>query len=1011
MWLCREDFHAGCVNFANWPCRMGKTHGGRGAGMRFADGFPGVKQKPKLLFAALLLCGWPTAWSATTNSFKNFETAPVHPVAISPDGKVLAVCNGPDGRVELFDLGSELPRARGSVPVGIDPVSVRFRDQNELWVVNHISDSVTVVDVSRRAVTRLLVTRDGPADVVFAGNPERAFVSCPPENVVQVIDPASLEVVRTIAIEAERPRALAVSPDGSKVYAAIFESGNSSTILAPRFTTLAQFPLAGPADFENGPHRGMNPAPNMGTNFVPALSTNLPVSNPPPRVSLIVKKNADGRWMDDNGGDWTSYVSGTNAPFTGRVPGWDVVDRDIAVIDTGTLQVSYVERLMNICMGLAVNPVSGEIALVGSDGLNEVRFEPALQGIFTRMLLGLVRPDLSARVVDLNPHLDYTRRNIPVALRRDSLGDPRGAAWNADGTRLYVTGMGSDNLAVFDAQGKRLGRVDLPGGPTGIAVDEARGKIYVLNRFASSLSVVDAVTLGVDETLPMYDPTPTQIKEGRPHFYGTIETSGLGQAACASCHLDGRMDRLAWDLGSQIAPMKNITSTNRNFGSIPPASTNHFHPMKGPMVTQTLQDIIGHEPFHWRGDRDGLEEFNPTFKELQGADEELTDAEMQEFEDFLATIHFPPNRRRNFDNSLPTNLPLPGHVALGRGVVAKGMPLPNGDALAGMNFFRGLSCAPCHALPSGLGPDFVFRNNVWRSIPSGPNGERHVALTALERSDNLPFKVPHLRNLSEKVGLNFSGTSLSGFGFFHDGRVDTLTRFIQDGFDLESDKQTADLIAFLLSFSGSDLPVIPQSNNTDLAPGGFSRDVPAAVGRQLLLGANSTELDLFVARANSSTGRVQLVVKGIRDGMMRGWVFQSGVFRPDDPGPSIDRLALLALASTDNKFLFTLVPAGTGIRLGIDRDEDGVLDFAEAGLQGLGVAGISGAVMDGEWLKLTARGDPDRRPGIEYKSALNEAEWRTIQAGEGSFLNGTWTLRVPIDRGEKEGYFRLEVRP
>jgi len=26
-----------------------------------------------------------------------------------------------------------------------------------------------------------------------------------------------------------------------------------------------------------------------------------------------------------------------------------------------------------------------------------------------------------------------------------------------------------------------------------------------------------------------------------------------------------------------------------------------FHPMKGPMVTQTFQDIIGHEPFHWRG--------------------------------------------------------------------------------------------------------------------------------------------------------------------------------------------------------------------------------------------------------------------------------------------------------------------------------------------------------------------------------------------------------------------------
>src|SRR5204863_5388479 len=100
---------------------------------------------------------------------------------------------------------------------------------------------------------------------------------------------------------------------------------------------------------------------------------------------------------------------------------------------------------------------------------------------------------------------------------------------------------------------------------------------------------------------------------------------------------------------------------------INPAVTNNYHPIKGPMVTQTLQDIVGHEPFHWRGDRNGLEEFNPTFTELQGADEELSDADMQEFEDFLATIAFPPNRFRNFDNTLPRSVPLTGQVSLGRG--------------------------------------------------------------------------------------------------------------------------------------------------------------------------------------------------------------------------------------------------------------------------------------------------------------------------------------------------------
>jgi DNA-binding beta-propeller fold protein YncE len=924
----------------------------------------------------------------------------------------LAVCNLPDGRVELFDLVGAVPQLRASIPVGIDPVTVRFRNDNELWVVNHISDSINIIDIARAAVQEVLVTRDGPADVVFAGNPRRAFVSCPPENILQIFDLETLIATRTVSIQAERPKSLAVSPDGSKVYAAIFESGNGSTILAPRFTGLGHIPPAGPVDLDLGPYGGQNPPPNDGTNFMPAFGTNFPATNLPPRASLIVKKQADGRWLDDNNADWTPLVSGTNAPFSGRVPGWDLLDRDIAVIDASTFQVSFVERLMNICMDLAVNPASGEIALVGSDGLNHVRFEPVLQSVFSRVLLALVQPGNSTtRVLDLNPHLDYTRRTIPPAERNKSLGDPRGALWNSSGTRLYVTGMGSDNLVALDSAGNRLGTAALPAGPTGMALDEPRERLYVLNRFASSLTVLHSETLAVLETIPLYDPTPAQIKEGRPHFYSTHKTSGLGQLACASCHIDARMDRLAWDLGSQLGSIKKITSTNRNFGGVLPSATNHFHPMKGPMVTQTLQDIIGHEPFHWRGDRDGLEEFNPTFKELQGADEELTDAEMQQFENFLATIHFPPNRRRQFDNSLPRSLRLDGHLALGRGNLPKGAQLPLGDAVAGLNFFRTINCAPCHTVPSGMGPDFVFRNGRWTNIPLGPKGEHHVALNALERSHDLPFKVPHLRNLGEKVGLNFRGPSVSGFGFFHDGRVDTLTRFLQDGFALQDDKETADVIAFLLSFSGSDLPTNAPGSNINAAPGGFSRDAPAAVGRQLLLSAESSALDPFIARANSSTGRVQLIVKGYQNGVLRGWLFQNSQFRPDAPEATLARSNLLSLASAENKLLFMLVPAGTGYRLGIDRDEDGLLDFEETQLQQQ--ASQSPRIYTGTHannsFRLIFHIAPGQRFRIQYKNNLHEPAWFPLTDLTDAGATNSTTHNVPIDPGLRERYYRLEV--
>ena len=111
---------------------------------------------------------------------------------------------------------------------------------------------------------------------------------------------------------------------------------------APRVTDLGHAPPAGPLDLPLGPHAGLNPPPNRGTNLYPAVGTNLPASTAPPRVGLIVKKRADGRWVDDNEGDWTDMVSGTNAPFTGRVTGWELLDRDVAVIDVAAIDAAYV---------------------------------------------------------------------------------------------------------------------------------------------------------------------------------------------------------------------------------------------------------------------------------------------------------------------------------------------------------------------------------------------------------------------------------------------------------------------------------------------------------------------------------------------------------------------------------------------------------------------------------------------------------------------------------------------
>jgi YVTN family beta-propeller protein len=859
--------------------------------------------------------------AAMASSFVNFETAPVHPIALSPDRDRLAVCNLADGKLEVFDVTSGHPIPLGSIPVGIDPVSVRYHGAHEAWVVNQISDSISIVDLTTLRITATIDTLDTPADVVFAGSPLRAFVSCAMPNTVQVFDPGTRQLLTNVVLNADRPKSLAVSPDGQKVYVGIFESGNGTTVVGARFRNLLFFDNA--VSRTNGPYGGQNPPPNSSLAFNPSLNPALPTNVPAPRTSVIVRRNTLGRWLDDNQRDWTEFVSGTNASLTQRVTGWDLPDRDLAVIDAANLTVSYATGLMNACMGVGVNPVSGRIAVVGTDAINEVRFEPNLNGIFARVKVALVDPlNFTKTVKDLNPHLDYSMATVAISERERSIGDPRAIVWTSDGSRGYVAGMGSRNLVVIDSAGNRLATepIEVGEGPSGLAIDESRQRLYVFNRFSSSISVVNTATDLVVDAVSLFDPTPIGIAAGRRHLYDTRRTSGLGQASCASCHVDARMDRLGWDLGNPageiISPVVNHQRT---------LVTNIYHPMKGVMVTQTLQDIIGHEPFHWRGDRPDIESFNSTFTNLQGAATALTPAEMREFREFLSSIRFPPNAYRQFDNSLSTNVPLPGQVALGDDLLPAGSPLPNGNALAGFAGFNlaGNFCTTCHTLPTGLGFDSAMQGGALKPVPTGPNDAHHFPV-AFRLEGDLRSKISQFRNMADKVGMEgHRPQSRAGFGFGHDGSVDSLTRFL-NGLRVVPDQEVADFTAFLLSVSGSD---------TD-TPGAVGDPTPpAAVGRQLTIAAPGQPalFDAMLALARSASSRVDLIAKGSQDGLARGWWFDrvENRFQSDRRQEVLSPGELLALAAPQNALTFTVVPRGLGIRLGVDRDSDGSFDRDE----------------------------------------------------------------------------------
>lgn len=80
------------------------------------------------------------------NKDKIFESVPAKPLALSDDGSLLFVVNSQANCLEIYRTADHKLTLASSIEVGVDPVSVAVRSASEVWVVNHISDSVSSRD-------------------------------------------------------------------------------------------------------------------------------------------------------------------------------------------------------------------------------------------------------------------------------------------------------------------------------------------------------------------------------------------------------------------------------------------------------------------------------------------------------------------------------------------------------------------------------------------------------------------------------------------------------------------------------------------------------------------------------------------------------------------------------------------------------------------------------------------------------------------------------------------------
>ena len=870
--------------------------------------------------------------SAAMAPYPNFETGPVRPLLVDDDH--LYVLNTPDHRVEVFRIldptrvpsstggaagglsgsggagqagSTTIPAGRSTdvaarldhvrdIFTGLEPTGMfKHPSVDLLYVSNHVSDTVSVIDTTLGQVIATLPVGDEPQGMTIAGG--RLFVACARasqtplapgqtdpgplvDHVVQAFEALPpFAFVGQTAIDAWKPRDLVAI--GPTVYVIPQNSGNHTIILDENHTKALGLEQLVPDAFDGGPF------PHNPVLTIPAL-------NP------------------------LGFARGWYVPNAGRIVfDWEhpgavaqLRDHDILAIDAASLAVrpEVTHGVGTTLYDIERNPITGDLWVAATEANNRLRFEPRLRGTAVENRVTIATPGRPVNdVVELAaPRLDDDYA-VPVAL----------AFLDAPNIqRAYVAAQSSARIAVLDpTTAAQVDRIDTGLIPAGLATDAERGLLFVLCRGDKSIRVYDAHRghREVSRVALPYDPEPASVTLGRRHLYEARDDGGHGEGSmsCASCHVFGHSDGMGWDLGDPEGSLSYYyPDILQGIGSYPDQlvvapSTPMVHPLKGPMVTQSLRGLMSRDEkddltLHWRGERRTFHTFDAAFRSLLGGDG-VTRRDVQEYATFVRSIRYAPNPFQ------PKDRVYTGDALAGAGVYGM-TPQFQGKSYKSVG---GPGCIDCHNGDFFDGSDFT--------------GSRAVASAG---SFTQLFQTAQLRMLYEK-----DYRDLAGFGALHDGAVDGVRGFMDftipqsavPTFGLFSDDEKDQISAFTHAWDHGIAPLV-----------GAQFTLTQATLPQV-----DAFLDLAEAHAQSPLDDVDLILKGFRyaaDGtiLRRGAHFRldptSGVFAYQfDTGDVVGRDVVKFVAQTGlGVFTFTCVPRGTGARLGVDRDEDGVFDFVEA---------------------------------------------------------------------------------
>jgi mono/diheme cytochrome c family protein len=409
-------------------------------------------------------------------------------------------------------------------------------DGKTLYLACERSGEIAVVDLAEKKVTRRFSLPETPAGLVLANNPSRLIVTCSGKSNTVV----SLDRETGRILSAWTARAGICSPVLSVDGAALYVCNRHEN-------TVSRIDLA---DGRETARRKVQREPVFAT------------------LCPDGRKLAVANFLP-------AGVANTN-----------VVRAAVSVLNAATLEVEREIWLPNgsTCVrAVAFRPNSRQCAAVHGIGRFQLPATQVEHGWMNVSALTLFTADENEPVATIL--LDEPRRGA---------ANPWAVAWTADGRHLCIAHAGTHELSIIDVrelEAKLAGlargafvtdfsflegiqsRLALPlNGPRAFVLHE--GTVYVPGFFSDSLSAVDLETGRIRFSMALATSQASdQVREGE-RLFNDATICHQGWQSCVSCHPDGRVDGLNWDLRNDGLGNPKNTKSLLLAHRTPPAMTS-----------------------------------------------------------------------------------------------------------------------------------------------------------------------------------------------------------------------------------------------------------------------------------------------------------------------------------------------------------------------------------------------------------------------------------------------------